>query len=168
MLICALVLHNDCKLWKVIQRLLSLGGRANYWTRLGVIWTGQGLDWMCYKELSPMSILEQGRSLFGSASFVLFATLQNSTRLCFSYAFLLLLFPLYFFFLSWCFVFFSLCEFCSFRRRFLVCFVVELFVFFTPLLTCLTLALPCVVGLPCSSATLLIPCSDEIRLSGVC
>lgn len=54
MLICALVLHNDCKLWKVIQRLLSLSStRGN----LDWDWAGPGLEVWNYKELSPLPIL---------------------------------------------------------------------------------------------------------------
>lgn len=90
----------------------------------------------------------------------------NSTKLIaallfFSlYAFLFLLFSfLHFLFKFWfCF----LLLFAHFAHFVGVSWASLLFVFFTPLLTCLTLALPCVAGLPCSSATLLIPCSGEI------
>lgn len=81
------------------------------------------------------------------------------------YAFLFLLFPSYIFFLS--FVFCFLLLFAHFAHFVGVSWASLLFIFFTPLLTCLTLALPCVVGLPCSSATLLIPCSGEIGVKGV-
>lgn len=95
--------------------------------------------------------------------------IRNSTKLIAALLFFrFTLFFSYFFpsFFKFCFCFLLL--FAHFAHFVGVSWASLLFIFFTPLLTCLTLALPCVVGLPCSSATLLIPCRVQIYVCGVC
>lgn len=130
MLICALVLHNDCKLWKVIQRLLSLGGELLNSTRgnleLGRARTG-GVELL-------QGIVADAHFGAGSEPFWqrFLRVIRNSTKLIaallfFSlYAFLFLLFSFLHFLFKFCVLFFaSFCAFCSFRRRFLGFFVVH-------------------------------------------
>lgn len=149
MLICAVVLHNDCKLWKVIQRLLltsSLGSggitELNWYEDL----SGLLLDWVYNKELSPMPILRKCLSLFAAHRAYILPFPQNSTRLCFS------LFPFCFFLyflLFYNFVFRSSLRlfFAHFGGVSWASLLWSCSFFFTPLLTCLTPAFALYCGL---------------------